>query len=1138
MSRKQRERIAERLREAGLDVERFISCKPGSKASIDHTKLAPEKVEGNYGIYATATDGLLVLDIDDYDGSGDNSGFHALAELPPTLEQRSPHGGTHRLYAVEPSPDGKLIAAVLEEAFGVKNPAPTWGEVQVANKYVVGAGSQLDGCDKDWCDDCGTPDGGVYEIANDREIATVTASEIVEVLKADPDVTGVDSTTDDSPNVEPVEAPEVDADSDDILDYAREVDEKLDRLWRGDYSDYRDSDASDGVDRSRAESALAMKLAFWFQGDKKKIRRLMDRANTKKWAERTDDSYRESILSAVDAQTEYYDPAEHSVRDPSDFDPQEVQRGLAILQAETSRTNPAGELEHKNGCYGYRWQKTDDEGNIIDSGFDSVANFTLETLSYLETYEGTLFNLCVYPRNPREDPYEVQVSPTDFNSPDSFREAVVRGRTTWFEAHGKPQQQILNELRETVGSQDAPTRFGTEFIGLHGEDYEEWVTPGATMDGDGWQDDPEHVYYEKGGSEDQQSSLEDKWNLDSSQPTEYDPGEVKEIVERVPWTRQTDRGLPILGWWYAAPLKPYIMDIEGEFNLLQVTGGTGAGKTSTLQAFYRLFGADPDPFGASDKAFTIEKKLSGSCGLPIWLDEYKPSDILSGKLQRLHRRLREVTREKALSKGTPSLGEITMRLRAPVVFSGEQAVTEPAVKRRTIITNLSESGTEGKHQRAFGELVGTSYEGEDGEERYPGGYDLDEHAIAYYQFILQLDETTIRTHWKESREHAREVLRSLNVSLDGSEFQGIQTVIFGYRIFEDFADHVGADLSELPTETHVETAIEHVVSNIGPGGRRREHIDEFTELLSQAASADYLEHGAHYRLMESQKWEMDVLALHMPTAYSQVRKYVRDFNLDDTTSILGKGDYLDNFRDKAEEGGSYALAVNHRVRGLENGAKALILDPETAAETLDGDFAPSVFDPSSTPGEDDETDSTPLSEVEGEGNPFHSVTVKVGMLRQPTNDRAPVYSGTVTDSTATIEIVDWFGCKCLGELEEGKCYRLDDIKASYDSDGTLQLEPVKDTTRVTEIQPGVGYTAPESSEGNETLGAATDGGELEGTKGKVKELLRTEYEKGDVVTVPLVAGELDELPGKTEHALEALAQQGLVYKEDDSYEIT
>lgn len=323
-------RIVERLQEAGLDTARFVDVIEGEKGSYDHTQHSEEEISGNYGIYANAGDRLVVLDVDDYDGLEDKSGLSALSRLPATLEQKSPHGGTHRLYAVEKTVDERYIAEVLEDELGKKNPAPTWGEVRVANQYVVGAGSQLDGCDKDWCDECATDDGGHYTLNADREIATIQPGDLVDVLQEDPNYAPDDEDGDVQEDDE--FAPDVgeDADIEDILAHALQDsgDEKLQRLWRGDYSDY-------GGDRSSAESSLAYKLAFWLGGDrstsrtKSLVEDAMDGRLTppgssdpqlEKWEERDDASYRESVLEAVDEQSEFFEPSGRNAVTPEEID--------------------------------------------------------------------------------------------------------------------------------------------------------------------------------------------------------------------------------------------------------------------------------------------------------------------------------------------------------------------------------------------------------------------------------------------------------------------------------------------------------------------------------------------------------------------------------------------------------------------------------------------------------------------------------------------------------------------------------------------------------------------------------------------------------------------------------------------------
>jgi hypothetical protein len=833
-----------------------------------------------------------------------------------------------------------------------------------------------------------------------------------------------------------------------------------------------------------------------------------------------------------------------------DIDEGEVERGEALLATETGPESPAGEMECRDGSYGYPWTKTDSEGEVINSGFDRVTNFTLETEAQLDTDEGHLLRLRVEPAHPHGESFTVSVPPTVFNESRTFKEEVVSGLTTRFEpsrARYQTTEQVLADLRETVGAQPAPSYTGSEHIGLHGTGFDEWVSPAGTLTADGWSEDPEHVYHEKGGEQDRDSSLAEKWALDAD-GAEYDAAEVAEIVERLPWTRQVDRGLPALAWFYAAALKPYIHDWEGEFNLLQVTGDTGAGKTSWLELCYRAFGATPEPFGCGDTRFTIEKKLAGSCGLPIWFDEYKPADLSERQLNWLHRRLREVTSEKIISKGRPSLGEVTFAMRAPVVYSGEQTVTAAAVRRRTVMTHFTDAATGGEQQQAFSELTGASYDDANGETHYPEGYDLQQHAIAFYRWACGTDEETLHSWWRDARETTNDLLTT---SLDGSELQGLQTIAFGLRVLREFATDMGADAGALPETVHLRKAFDHVVENIGPDGRRREHIDDFVELLTRAAAEGYVEPGVDHRIVESRKYDGEVLAFHMPSAFAAVKKYVREFNVEGEYNLLGKNDYVDSFGDKAEQDGSYPLATNKKVRGLENGTKAVYIDPERANELLgdsfslaafrDGDEAAEQFDAEDS-GDDDGGDGLPqLADLEP-GRVTVEATVATMMDPKPWLQA----EGELTDGSGAI--VDYVarGQENVTEgFEENARYRIENAKVETGDGGELQLRltPAVTITRLGDgggDQVGLDTAGPDDGGADEDAdSAAADGGQVEQPKGQVHQLLREEYSSTAPVAVEQVADELDIPDDSAEHGLEELAKQGVVRRvEDGKYLLT
>lgn len=190
-----RETLTTRLRDAGLLEKRLISVEDGGKASkvhhndARHRRSSFENITGNYGVYAGATPGggrwLIDVDIDDYSDDAGGDGLEAVNDLPDTFTIESPHTdgetGGHRYYYIE----GKDIHESIEAFHGTKNPGLSWGEIRVHNQYVVGPGSQLDGCGKEWCDSCEEPDGGHYRIATDAEIAEITLADLFDVLRAE-----------------------------------------------------------------------------------------------------------------------------------------------------------------------------------------------------------------------------------------------------------------------------------------------------------------------------------------------------------------------------------------------------------------------------------------------------------------------------------------------------------------------------------------------------------------------------------------------------------------------------------------------------------------------------------------------------------------------------------------------------------------------------------------------------------------------------------------------------------------------------------------------------------------------------------------------------------------------------------------
>lgn len=268
-----------------------------------------EAPDGYYGVYATGEDPLVILDIDDYGDSGaDTDGLAAialkLARENETFTVESPHGGEHMYYRVVT--DGYApIASVLNDRLGTANPTPSWGELTVANRYVVGPGTTLTDCTKDHehldTPACDTAEGGEYSIKNDPgKIASITAEDLCYVLRQDSEIEDAGH----NPDQETLNESNGGASAETVrerVEVAREHDDSgiIDDVLNGRYAaaGYTNQDGSE--DRSAAECALASKLGFWL-GEVSDVREAFETVYDRgKWAERGDD-YHQTVLEYAD----------------------------------------------------------------------------------------------------------------------------------------------------------------------------------------------------------------------------------------------------------------------------------------------------------------------------------------------------------------------------------------------------------------------------------------------------------------------------------------------------------------------------------------------------------------------------------------------------------------------------------------------------------------------------------------------------------------------------------------------------------------------------------------------------------------------------------------------------------------------
>jgi len=308
----ERARLADLLAEAGLGTERFIDAHDGQKGSFDTGNARPPddpEIHGNYGVKGgrggdDTAPWLVDLDIDDYDAA--KSATDTVDDLRgDTLAVASAHTTVddpgHLYIAVDGDP-----RAVVRDVLGraVDNPQASFGEIRVDQQYVVGPGSEvLCGCDR--CTDTDAGDAlGRYELATERPPVVWTEAEFREFLLSDPKIAAEAERADRRDDRQDGDRDGQDATLADDADARLKVAKKADEYVAGALRDARAP-----TDRSAADAALARSVAPWVEYDERAIRDVLGDHGTDKWAGRTDDSYRGSVLDyATDRGVDAYDP--------------------------------------------------------------------------------------------------------------------------------------------------------------------------------------------------------------------------------------------------------------------------------------------------------------------------------------------------------------------------------------------------------------------------------------------------------------------------------------------------------------------------------------------------------------------------------------------------------------------------------------------------------------------------------------------------------------------------------------------------------------------------------------------------------------------------------------------------------------
>lgn len=544
-------------------------------------------------------------------------------------------------------------------------------------------------------------------------------------------------------------------------------------------------------------------------------------------------------------------------------------------------------IREENGVY-VKWTKLGSK--------EAISTFLIEPKELLRLPDGDVLTSDI--RCTQGYVYSnVRIENSDWYSRSKLMTTIGHSDCTF---HGLDVDAI--DLCRHVISRVPVRKQGTRMIGLHDN---LWVLRDCNISAAGYVDPMQLVPYDRS-----LESLHSKIQYRHLEDDEYRmlaQGFFKNILGvNLPRVM-----LPILGWFFAAPMKPKLQIIDGSFPLLQCYGSKGAGKTTLLEKLLSFQGyTDPTPHSCTTKSFPLLRLLASTNAVPVFLDEYK-TDIGQDATNIIKRYMRKAYRGEVEEKGNPDQTVTPYYIEAPLIVCGELKITEPAILDRVIIagfTNVIEDRQD--MQQAFAAL---------------NTLDAAGFMDRYMMFCLG-EDTAARL--QQAKDQTR--TRLGNIQVGPRVFINLSVMIFGLQMMMDFARRWGVDLQKkIDLGVAIAAEIEEIT---GAGhGRIKDAAGIMLEQMSMMIEKGILPRGIAWTFARPKQAAKELLCIHLPSAAAEVTAYKQRMHAD--FEVVDEAAYRKLF-----ENSGYVVITQTTVKfisesdtgKIERSKRAVVIDYEKA----------------------------------------------------------------------------------------------------------------------------------------------------------------------------------------------------------------
>lgn len=406
-------------------------------------------------------------------------------------------------------------------------------------------------------------------------------------------------------------------------------------------------------------------------------------------------------------------------------------------------------------------------------------------------------------------------------------------------------ENVQGVLRLVAG-RSVPTRRGTTNLGyLDTDDGPRWVTPDGVLAPEGRPARQDIVYVPSG------SSLSRRVRVRQPAGPRAEGAAAAVLLRELLRVNTPEVMLPIIGWFFAAPLKSRIHSRLGRFPILVVWGTQGSGKSSLIMdVMWPLLGViSSEPYSATETEFALLKLLSATNSVPVFIDEYKPFDMPRHRRNQLHRYMRRLYTGEVEERGRADQTVNTYRLAAPLCIAGETRPIEPALVERILTANPDKDALARNpdHARAYARIKSVD----------PGLI-----TAGLVRFLLARPTDVDLVH---ARSLTDRMLGDREVPFRVRD--NITVMMLGLHHFQEYANSLGIPLPSLPYATAMQTLLDDLLE--GGGVAVKTGLDYFLEELSIMAVNGTIQHGRHYVYRDG------MLALHFPSCHAAYTEHCR-----------------------------------------------------------------------------------------------------------------------------------------------------------------------------------------------------------------------------------------------------------------------